>query len=79
MSFWCEIVCHDCSETVAGRHVRGGSFPLRKMEAVAQRRGWTKRKIEGHTEHLCGGCTHARDTDHQVHRGHCLECEWGKR
>lgn len=81
MSFWCEIVCFVCSDSIAGTHVRGGRFPVREMERVAKRNGWTKKTNEGWSEHLCADCTHMESTGHQVHKGRCFTtgCEWSRR
>lgn len=77
MAFYVELVCLDCADTTGGRHVRGGSYPHRKMETAALKRGWSKVDHNGYPEHLCPGCTHERATGHKVFKGSsCMNCTW---
>lgn len=41
---WCEIVCIDCGDSIAGTHVSGARVPRREMKAEAVRHGWTFNK-----------------------------------
>jgi hypothetical protein len=57
VSFWVEIVCDRCAESGPGKHVRGGRYPERDLEAVARKRGWAvKKEPGGWTVYLCGEC-----------------------
>lgn len=48
---WCEIVCIECSDTIAGRHV-SGKIPRHEMKRDASRNGW-KFDEDGNAKCLC--------------------------
>jgi hypothetical protein len=76
MAVWLEIVCDECSNSLPGRFVSGGRYPVREIEAERKKARWSFK--DGN--HYCVGCTHAQETGHEVfntqHGAWCGTCRY---